>query len=219
MPSKSVNANTYVLDGKHYTRVTRILDVIKDDGIEAWKAKVGPEEAKRILEEASDFGTRVHTIVEGVNLNPTGYRNTDAELEPWYDSYSEWFHDNVIEVLGSETTVRSEHYRYAGTYDMKLRLRDERPYMGDAKTNRTAVSPKARLQMAAYVQAEREDADELDALDDSTGRLVIWMPSSKPGKLVPLFFDDDQEDWYVFESAIRLFRWRETHKNDWKKKL
>lgn len=217
MPSKSVNANTYVFDGKHYTRVTRILDVIKDEGIEIWKAKVGPEEAKRVLEEAAEFGTRVHTIVEGVNRDPTGYRNLDADLEPWYESYSEWVHDNVVEILAAETTVKSEVYRYAGTFDFKARLKDERRYMCDAKTNRTSVSPKARLQMAAYSHAERENGDDLDMLDDASGRLVIWMPSSKPGKLVPLLFDDDQEDWFVFESTLRVFRWREAHKNDWKR--
>lgn len=212
-PSVLVTDSTYVVGGSHYTRVTRVLNVLHNEGIEAWKLKVGAEEAKRILEEASSFGTRVHSIVEGINLDPHGYRCQDAEMLPWFEAYHDWWHANVRATVSSERLVLSHVHRYAGTLDMILDLKDGRRVIVDAKTNRTSVSSTARLQMSAYAHALVETEDE-----EIDGRLVVWMPSSKPGKLVVMEFDNPQDDWDAFEAALTLYRWREAHKHDWKRR-
>ena len=51
-------------DGKSYPSVTTVLSILNEHIIQAWRDRVGEEEANRISGKASNRGTRVHSIVE-----------------------------------------------------------------------------------------------------------------------------------------------------------
>lgn len=216
MSVDSRNAHTYIINGIAYTRVTRILDVIRNEGLEAWKMRLGADEVKRVLEESAALGTRVHAVVESINHEPHAYQCEEEELQPYADSYREWYHANVAETVLTETRVHSDKYRYAGTFDALLRMRDGSLALCDAKTSRTAVSASTRLQLALYLLAARELGEPW--ADEVSQRRYIWLPSSRPGVVESGVFDDDQADLDAAEAAVRLYRWREAHKNDWKQR-
>ena len=50
-------------NGKSYPSVTTVLSILNEHIIQAWRDRVGEEEANRISSKASNRGTRVHSIV------------------------------------------------------------------------------------------------------------------------------------------------------------
>lgn len=216
MSPDTKNAATYVIKGVTYTRVTRILDVIRNEGLEAWKMRLGADAVKQVLEESASLGTRVHAVVEALNHEPHTYQCDDPDLVPYADSYRAWYHANVAETVLTETRVHSDTYRYAGTFDALLRMRDGALALCDAKTSRTAVAASTRLQLALYLLAAREMGEPWAT--EVRERRYIWLPSSRPGVVESGVFDDDQTDLDAAEAAVRLYRWREAHKHDWKQR-
>ena len=51
-------------EGKKYPSVTTMLSYFSKDTILEWRKRVGAEEANRISRQASNRGTKLHTIVE-----------------------------------------------------------------------------------------------------------------------------------------------------------
>ena len=50
-------------DGVKYPSITTVLSILSQDAIQAWRRRVGEEEANRISQRASTRGTAVHAIV------------------------------------------------------------------------------------------------------------------------------------------------------------
>ena len=51
-------------DGKEYPSVTTVLKILSEEKIQAWRARVGEEEANRVSRIASTRGTTVHNMIE-----------------------------------------------------------------------------------------------------------------------------------------------------------
>ena len=49
-------------EGNKYASVTTVLSILSEEAIQAWRARVGEEEANRISRQASSRGTTVHNI-------------------------------------------------------------------------------------------------------------------------------------------------------------
>ena len=55
----------YVYGEQKLSSVTTILSGTKDkSGLDAWAARVGPENAERIKNEAATVGTHMHNVIE-----------------------------------------------------------------------------------------------------------------------------------------------------------
>ena len=53
-----------VPSGKLYPSVTTVTGHLSNASLDAWKKRVGEEEAARISKRATDRGTRIHTLCE-----------------------------------------------------------------------------------------------------------------------------------------------------------
>ena len=51
-------------DGGEYPSVTTVLKILSEEKIQAWRARVGEEEANRVSRIASTRGTTVHNMIE-----------------------------------------------------------------------------------------------------------------------------------------------------------
>ena len=51
-------------NGVSYPSVTTVLSILSEEHIQAWRARVGEEEANKISHRASTRGTAVHSIIE-----------------------------------------------------------------------------------------------------------------------------------------------------------
>ena len=105
-------------DGKSYPSVTTVLSILNEHIIQAWRDRVGEEEANRISGKASNRGTRVHSIVEKYlnNEDTTKFlphiRQSLENLKPVLD-------ENITTIYGLEVPLFSEHLGVAGRCDSR----------------------------------------------------------------------------------------------------
>lgn len=112
-------------DGRAVPSVTTILDRTKSEeskaALQAWRNRVGEEEAQRITTEAAGRGTRMHKWLENWVIN-------DSTGEPGSNPYSQHSHQMANEIItrgltqcdefwGSEVPVYYPEL-YAGTTDL-----------------------------------------------------------------------------------------------------
>ena len=204
----------YELGGRILPRVSTILNTIAKPGLEAWKRRVGDEEAARISEQAKVLGTAIHAACEQINRGGRERlpMETDfaPEVVPFALAYYGWFLEYVAEVVACERPVASARMGYGGTLDLLARLHDGRLCLIDLKSGKS-VDGLARLQLAAYALAlEEMDGTRVD------GRLVVHLPSDRPGTLHVVEYDDAEAEALTWRALVRVYQWWAAHKDDWK---
>jgi len=153
------NGRRYVYGEEKLPSVTTILSGTKDkSGLDSWAARVGPENAERIKNEAATVGTHMHSVIERMIAyrdlpRPTNWLMTKG-YEMGYRLINTYF-QNMNEIWGSEVSL---YYpgKYAGTTDLVCVYRDK-PCIMDFKQS---IKPKKRdwiedyfHQLAAYALA------------------------------------------------------------------
>ena len=139
--------------------MTNILSSTKDrKELDAWAARVGPENAERIKNEAATVGTHMHNVIERMLAYRDLPRPTTMLMTKGYEmgyKLVNTFFPHVQEVWGSEVALYYPE-KYAGTTDMVGVYRDK-PAVVDFKQ---ATKPKRREwiddyfhQLAAYALA------------------------------------------------------------------
>ena len=149
----------YVYGEEKLPSVTTILSATKDkSGLDAWAARVGPENAERIKSEAGAIGTHMHSVIERMIAfkdlpRPTNWQMTKG-YEMGYRLVNMYF-SQINEIWGSEVSL---YYpgKYAGTTDLVCVYRDKPCIMDFKQSNK----PKKREwiedyfhQLAAYALA------------------------------------------------------------------
>ena len=104
-------------DGNHYPSITSVLSQQENLGIEAWKAKVGEKEAKRISQESMRIGTAVHQMCEFYLCNYIV--KLDKEEKVIRDTFNRmrFLLGNINNIVGTEIALYSDMLRVAGTAD------------------------------------------------------------------------------------------------------
>lgn len=135
-------------DGRTYGEkklpsVTRILGETKDKTtLDAWAARIGPENAERIKSEAATIGTHMHSVIERMIAyrdlpRPTNWMMTKG-YEMGYRLINTYF-SNMNEIWGSEVTLYYPE-KYAGTTDLVCVYRGKPCIMDFKQSNK----PKKR---------------------------------------------------------------------------
>ena len=122
-------------DGNSYPSITSILAQQENLGLEAWKAKVGEKEAKRISQESARIGTAVHQMAE-FYLSNYAVR-LDKEEKKIMDTFNRlrFLLGNINNIVGLEVPLFSDLLRVAGTCDC-IADYNNRLWIIDFKTSR-----------------------------------------------------------------------------------
>jgi hypothetical protein len=110
----------YKLPGidKSYPSVTTVLSILSADHIEAWKKKVGEEEAAKISYRASSRGTAVHSIIEKYVENDPDYKSGFMpNVIESFQSVKSILDSRVGRIFGQELALYSDHLGLAGRVD------------------------------------------------------------------------------------------------------
>jgi len=157
--------------------------------------KEAKERPSIMAEDAADLGTRAHEAID--EYNKTGENKehpvTDDIRSP-FEAYLSWLKEYEVQPLGSEVTVWSMEYRYAGTLDLPCTLRapswdKPRLYINDHKTA-SAIYPEYLMQLASYAHAYEErtgrvvEGGGITLLDKQTG-LPMWHGFSREELATP----------------------------------
>jgi hypothetical protein len=128
----------YVLPtGQKFPSVTTVLSKNKDmTSLLEWKKRVGEDEAKKIVAQASRRGTAVHKIAENYILNTDNYNKGTTPLD--FDSFKtlkQYLDKHVDNIYGVELPLHSIGLRTAGRCDLIAEF-DGIPSIVDFKTSR-----------------------------------------------------------------------------------
>lgn len=172
--------------GKSYPSVTSILGLLGKAEIQAWRERVGEEEANRVSSRAARRGTAIHSLCEDYLLNKDVKPGlfdleTFASIRP--------FLDRINNVHCLETQLFSHHLQVAGTVDCIAEF-DGRMSIIDFKTSKRIKSrediPGYFMQTSAYAVM----FEELTGIP--VDRLVIIMSVDDEK---PLLFVEKRDDW------------------------
>lgn len=156
----------YSVDGSKLPSVTTILGATKDQtSLDAWKRRVGEEQANKIKNEAATIGTEMHLVIEKYILGE-GYLN----LSEVGNKARKMAHtilkklDGITEVWGNEISLAYQG-KYAGATDLVAVWKDKPMIFDWKQTNK----PKRRewvedyyLQLAAYTLAHENMYEKLE---------------------------------------------------------
>ena len=105
-------------NGKHYPSVTTVLSILSEEAIQAWRARVGAEEANKISHRASTRGTAVHAIIEKYIDNDENF--TEGFMPNIIDNFKpvkSILDDRIGSVYAQEVALYSDHLGLAGRVD------------------------------------------------------------------------------------------------------
>ena len=201
-----LRGRVYVVDGEPLPSVTTILARTKDEsGLDAWRRRVGEEEARRISREATEIGNAMHRVIEAWalgddvpepadDLSSLGHRMGRVIIERGLSG--------VDEVWGSEVNLFYPGM-YAGTADM-VGVWSGRPAIMDFKSTnkpkRDAWIGDYFCQLVAYARAH----DVLFGTDIRCG--VIFM-CARDGTFQQFVIEGDRFAQWEREWAARLTVW------------
>lgn len=158
----------YLVNGKYLPSVTYILHFgyPKSAHLIKWIAEQGLNEAEAIKKSAGLKGSRIHHAIESLLLGnevKIDDKFTNEAEEPSeltadeYEalmSFKAWYGEFKPEVLGIEYVVVNEKEGYAGSVDLKCKIKGE-TWIVDFKTGQN-VWPEHALQLSAYKACDPE---------------------------------------------------------------
>jgi len=102
-------------EGNKYPSVTTMISHFKKDTILEWRKRVGAEEANKISRQATNRGTKLHSIVEKYLANEDMEISNPLQLELFKNIIP--YLNNIDNIHLQEKYLYSDHLRLAGTVD------------------------------------------------------------------------------------------------------
>ena len=124
----------YVTPDGNYPSVTTVLSIIKEEVIQAWRARVGAEEANRVSTFASNRGTLVHEIIEDY-LNNKDTSSYLPHIQQSFINIKPILDEHITKIYGLEVPLYSKYLGLAGRCDC-IGVYDGVPTIIDFKTSR-----------------------------------------------------------------------------------
>ena len=109
----------YVMkDGSHYPSITTVLSILSEDGIAAWRKRVGDDVANAISAKASRRGTAVHYMCEDYinNIDPLHKERMPADIET-FKSIKPVIDEHINNIYAQEIPLYSNYLKLAGRVD------------------------------------------------------------------------------------------------------
>jgi len=211
IPYFDIEAVTSDTGRKYYTpdgpapSVTTILSTLPHPELDAWRVRVGDEEADRISKEATDIGTNMHDRLEAYVKNEE-FIDTGVQCE-WmakkmFQQVKVMGLAKLNEVWGVEVALHLYNL-YAGRTDL-VGVYNRIPSIIDYKTSkffkRDSWLTNYKLQTAAYAVAHDEMFGDLGIRQ---GVLLIGTRPNKEYKVTPrvqkIIIPAEEMDHYKYE--------------------
>jgi hypothetical protein len=164
----STGSRTYAVGEKKIPSVTTILSATQSEekrkSLDAWRAKVGYQEAQRITNQAATRGTEMHYVLENY-IDGRGYFNLSKD-----GALARMMAHTIIEnldklkvIYGNEVSLHYED-KWAGSTDV-VGMYDDKPTIIDFKQSnqlkREAYVEDYYYQIAAYALAHNKNHGEI----------------------------------------------------------
>lgn len=121
MTGLTQDGKNYQIGRLIYPRLSVIMEGKPNIGIEKWKKRVGEDEAQRISDETSKWGTKVHLVTAYSDLRKwkkmeAMVKDDESLLMPLL-TWQEWVREYIKKWIAIEVVVWSNKLKVAGTID------------------------------------------------------------------------------------------------------
>lgn len=115
---KNIDGVRHYVDGDDniYSSVTKVVGSLADEGIKAWREKVGDAVADHIMIKAQVNGTRLHTLCEDYLNNKRRLEYKDILSKGHFENIKPML-KNIDNIRGQEVQMFSPKMGLAGTVD------------------------------------------------------------------------------------------------------
>ena len=152
---KELNDNTLI----YQPSVTYLMSCAYPQGygLSQWRGDVGNKRADEILEETSEDGSFVHSSIEGILrgdkisgevINHHFSPKRSLKIKRCLNSFLRWMDDFKPEIISTEFITWNDEYGFAGTVDLKCKIKDEN-YIVDFKTGKS-IHEAHKVQICGY---------------------------------------------------------------------
>ena len=187
--------------------VSTVLDVYQPPYLREWYGRKGIQEAERIRDETSAWGTQTHQLVKYI-IQGNKVETWEGIPEPVRNGLRAWVRWSIksrFQAVATELIVYSLRFGYAGTLDA-AGIMYSLPGIADWKTsNYGDVDLLDWLQVAAYWQALRETYPTL--IKPKEGRLVILNRQTGDFAEYKKAASGIREAFYAFRAAYKVWRY------------
>lgn len=157
----TANGRTYVTpSGNKYPSITTILGILSQDSIQAWRKRVGEEEANRISRRAANRGTNLHLVVEKyLNNDPLYLDKQMPHVVELFKSIQPILDDRVDNIHLQEAALYSDKFQIAGRVDCIAEFDGELSvidFKTSSKHKQESWIPGYFIQMSFYAAAYYE---------------------------------------------------------------
>lgn len=178
----------YKIGDLYYVRVSDALSIIPKPQLDAWRKRIGEEEAKRISEETATIGDSIHAITAAYDLRQTKKVKEMVKKEPWLDPFLKswvlWADTYVKEWIEIERTIWSDSMGIAGTMD-RLGIMKDSPKVLCVMDIKTGKQAGDGLKENGYklIWNEMVKKGMVENGKKATKVKLIHMPRLNPGQL------------------------------------
>lgn len=161
-------------DGTQVPGVTTVIDkTLPKPALVYWAFEQGKSYERGEIsglydkrDEAADFGTKVHELVEKTikgKLDPAELDDVPHGVRFGYEAYLDWQSMTKLKVIATELEMVSEKHGYAGTPDAIGQIGDNQMVLLDWKTSK-GVYDSHLIQVAAYANLLEEHEIMIDSV-------------------------------------------------------
>ncbi len=154
-----------------------------------------------VFEAAGEWGTAIHSMLHFYLDRDLDMETLSPALEATLNQFLQWMDDYKPEIISHEERLYSKKYNFAGTYDLKCKIKGK-AYIVDYKTGAYGM---AGPQIAAYAQLDKEAHK-----GGIRHRAVLYLPKNNGGyKFIPM---TGLNDWQFFLSRLNTYNFTNTRR-------
>ena len=178
-------------EGASYPSITSVLSLQSKPAIDAWKKRVGKEEADRVSKFASNRGTKIHQLAEDyVNNKDIGFAQLVPTMKANFNPIKKVLDTRLGDVYGQEIALYSDHLGLAGRVDL-VAFFDNKLSIIDYKTS---GKPKRKEWCHSYFMQETFYAI---AFEERTKKPITQLVTiiAVDGEDDAQIFIEDRDNW------------------------
>jgi len=171
----------------------------------AWKLGTEGKDYRKERDKAADIGTIAHFLIECflnnqvADLSDYGQEDIDKALM-CYNKFVDWWDEQSLEKVATETQLVNEFYRYGGTIDLIARTQKGEHILLDFKTSKK-ISESYWRQCAGYAQLWNSN----NPANPIKNHAIVRIGKQEEGDFEVVWKDNLSNEWYVFQKQVDLY--------------
>lgn len=135
---------------ENFPRVSDIIGIVKDEGLEKFREGVGEERFREVLDAKAGLGRTNHDHLSRFLATGDCPDNDENGALDMMKAFGTWMENAVEEVVGYEQRLNNFNLKYTGQYDLVVRLKGDTGLTLIDYKFRAVISKACHLQLGGY---------------------------------------------------------------------